>query len=253
MSRFDDYRDRYADVAMERHDGILQVTLHTDGDSLKWSERAHRELGDAFDDIANDPDNRVVILTGAGDDFLTEITFEDHQKAHTPADWDKVVREGRRIIECLLDIGVPVIGAVNGPATEHAEIVLLSDIVLASDTAHFQDAPHFPAGVVPGDGVHVVWPLLLGPNRGRYFLLTGQILSAQEALDLGVVSEVLPKDQLLDRAWELARQLAQAPTLTLRHTRNCLTMVLRRLMEDTLDRGLALEGLAMVEMRREAD
>ena len=85
----------------------------------------------------------------------------------------------------LLEIEVPVIGAVNGPATIHAEIPVMSDIVLASQTATFQDAPHFPRGVVPGDGVHVVWPLLLGQNRGRYFLLTGQTLSAHRGNGLG--------------------------------------------------------------------
>ena len=77
----------------------------------------------------------------------------------------------------------------------HAEIPVLSDIVLASENATFQDAPHFPRGVVLGDGVHVVWPLLLGQNRGRYFLLTGQTLSAQEAHELGVVAEVLPREK----------------------------------------------------------
>ena len=95
--------------------------------------------------------------------------------------------EGKRLLMNLLDIPMPMISAVNGPALIHAEIPVLCDIVLASETAAFQDAPHFPNGIVPGDGVHLVWPLLLGANRGRYFLLTGQKLSAQEALTLGVV------------------------------------------------------------------
>ena len=77
----------------------------------------------------------------------------------------------------LLNIEVPVISAINGPAWRHGEIPLLSDIVLAADTAAFQDSAHFPNGLVPGDGMHIVMPLLLGMNRGRYFLLTGQTLS----------------------------------------------------------------------------
>ena len=96
---------------------------------------------------------------------------------------------------------------------------VLSDVVLASDTAIFQDPAHFAVGAVPADGVHVVWPMLLGQNRGRYFMLTGQILSASEAMELGVVGEVLPREKLLPRAWELAEQFAQRPVLTLRYTR----------------------------------
>lgn len=79
-----------------------------------------------------------------------------------------------------------MIGAVNGPAHMHAELVVLSNIVVASETASFQDAPHFANGVVPGDGVHIVWPMLLGPTRGSYFLLTNEIIDARQALELGV-------------------------------------------------------------------
>jgi enoyl-CoA hydratase/carnithine racemase len=147
----------------------------------------------------------------------------------------------------LLNIEVPVIAAINGPAVRHAEIPLLSDIVLASEEATIQDSAHFNGGLVPGDGVHIVFPLLMGTNRGRYFLLTGQVLNASEAKDLGLVSEVLPKDKLLPRAWELARQLRQRPTLMLRYSRVMLTQDLKRRMHDLLGYGLAMEGLAAIQ------
>jgi len=89
----------------------------------------------------------------------------------------------------------------------------------------------------------VAWPLVLGPNRGRYFLLTGQKLSAHEALRYGVVNEVLPREQLLGRAWELAQQIAARPTLAVRYARVAMTQVIKRLLLDNLGYGLALEGL----------
>ena len=246
MARLEEYANKYETVKFERRDGILQMTFHSHGGSLKWGGPAHGEFGYAFADIGSDTENRVVILTGTGDDFCAE--FEGVRPRRTPAMWDLVYWEGKRLLTNLLEIEVPIIGAVNGPALIHAEIPVLSDIVLASENSTFQDAPHFPRGVVPGDGVHVVWPLLLGQNRGRYFLLTGQTLSAQEAHQLGVVAEVLPRDQLLPRAWQLAEQLAQQPDLTLRYSRVALTIQLKRQMQDMLGYGLGLEGLAMVDV-----
>jgi len=148
------------------------------------------------------------------------------------------------LLENLLAIPVPIIAAVNGPALIHAELAVLSDIVLAAEHAEFADLAHGPTGVVPGDGVHIVWPMLLGPNRGRYFLLTGQRLSAEQALQLGVVSEVLPAERLMPRARELARKLAVHPARMLRHTRTLLVRDLRRRLRDEIDLGLAVEALA---------
>ena len=245
MARLEEYANKYKNLLMERRDGILQVTFHTGGDSLKW-DTPHRELGYAFADIGSDPDNKVIIMTGTGDNFCTER--EGARRAgFSTQDWDKIYWEGKRLLTNLLDIEVPIIGAINGPATFHAELPLLSDIVLASDTAIFQDSSHMLYGVVPGDGTHVVWPLWLGMNRGRYFLLTGQKLSAQEALKLGLVGEVLPREKLLPRAWELAEQLAQKPPPTLRYTRVVFTMLLKRMMQDMLGYGLAVEGLGIID------
>jgi enoyl-CoA hydratase/carnithine racemase len=124
---------------------------------------------------------------------------------------------------------------------------VLSDIVLASETALFQDAPHFMSGIVPGDGAHVVWPHVLGPNRGRYFLLMGQELDARTAMSLGVVNEVLAPDRLMARAMEVARYIAAMPPLTRRYTRVALTQRIKRLMHEGLGYGLAMEALAAVD------
>jgi enoyl-CoA hydratase/carnithine racemase len=158
--------------------------------------------------------------------------------------WDRIYAEGVALLENLLAIPVPVIAAVNGPALIHAELAVLSDIVLAAEHAEFADLAHGPTGVVPGDGVQTVWPMLLGPNRGRYFLLTGQRLNAQEALRLGVVGEVLSVEALMPRARELAQRLAALPRRMLKHTRTLLVRDLRRRLRDEIDLGLAVEALA---------
>jgi len=184
----DDYRDRYPNVSITREDGLLEVRLHTDGGPLAWSAAAHRDLGILFGQIGADRENRVVLLSGTGNVFCDTI---DHE---TFADlrWEQIWSEGKRLLQSLVDIEVPVVGVVNGPATIHAELVAISDIVVAADHAVLADKAHFINGAVPSDGVHLIWPHLLGPNRGRHFLLTGRELSAQEAFDLGVVAEVVP-------------------------------------------------------------
>jgi len=250
MSRFEDYATRFSCIHMRREDGILEMRLHTDDGPLRWGLIPHGELPDAFNEVGRDRENRVVILTGTGDEFSgVRATPGTRSLAQglTANAYDRVHWEGRALLMNLLNIEVPVIAAINGPAWRHSEIPLLSDIVLAADTAAFQDSAHFPSGMVPGDGMHIVMPMLLGLNRGRYFLLTGQTLSAQEAKDLGLVAEVLPADQVLARAWEHARALSQKPTLLLRYTRLMFTEYVRRRMQDLLGYGLAMEGLALME------
>lgn len=140
-----------------------------------------------------------------------------------------------------------MISAINGPALRHSELPLLCDIVLAAEEASFQDSGHFISGLIPGDGMHVIYPMLLGLNRGRYFLLTGQTIEAREAKELGLVSEVLPRQDLLPRAWELAEQLTKQSPLVLRYTRVLLTQYIKRQMHDLLGYGLALEGLGSAD------
>src|SRR5215217_7055682 len=108
-----------------------------------------------------------------------------------------------------------MIAALNGPVNTHSQIALLCDIVIGTEDATISET-HFPNGTLPGDGHHVTWQLLLGLNRARYMLLTDYELTAEEAKTLGLIHEILPRDELPPRARELARQILEKPPVTVR-------------------------------------
>src|SRR5699024_1396785 len=247
MSTNPRYFSEYETIDFERDGaGVLVMRLHSDNGPVQYSTRHHADWVHAFYDVGIDRDNRAVIITGTGDEFISQMPMDGFVMRNA-TDWESIHSEGKRLLRNLMDIEVPVIGAINGPATVHAELALLSDITIAASTATFQDAPHYPMYTVPGDGVHVVWNALLGPNRARYFVLTGQTLSAEEAKALGVVNEVVSPDQVLTRARELAAQIIQVPPLVSRYTRTVTTLKWKRLFDDALGYGLALEGLATLD------
>jgi enoyl-CoA hydratase/carnithine racemase len=231
--------------------GVLEVLLHTHGGKLVFNGHTHEQFVDLFHHIGEDRDNRVIILTGAGEAFMDQISPEGFD-FFTPQGYDKILREGRKVLSNILDIEVPMITALNGPVLLHSEYALLTDIILATPETVFQDKPHFDFGIVPGDGVNLLWPEVIGSIRGRYFILTRQVLDAETAKDWGVVNEIVPADRLLARAHEIADQIAGLPPLTSRYTRVALTQKLRRIVEDGAGYGLALEGISAAEVARTA-
>jgi len=245
MATFDEYCNKYKSIKFERRNGVLQMTLHTDGDYLHWGSQPHGELPRAFDDVGTDRENKVIIFTGTGEFFSGPRPTDGGPKYKRPMlEWDRVFWEARHLLINMLDIDIPMIAAVNGPAVRHSELPLMCDIVLASETACFEDSGHFENNLVPGDGVNILYPLLLGLNRARYFLLTGQSIGAHEAKNLGLVSEVLPADKLMARAWELAEKLASYPILHLKYTRMILVEELKRTVQNHLPHSFLLEGMA---------
>ena len=250
MTEFSDYSAKYSCLAMTRKDGILEVRFHTDGGPFHWGLVPHRELESAFLDIARDRANQIVILTGTGQTYCGPAVppgGHPNRNSMTPAIYDPIYWEGKHLLMNLLNIEVPVIAAINGPAVRHAEIALISDIVLATDDTYFQDTAHFQGGMVPGDGMHVIMPMLLGLTRARYFLFTAQKITAAEAQQLGLVNEILPRADLLPRARELARLLLQQTELVRRYSRVVLTEDLKSRLQAQLSHGLALEGLARMK------
>lgn len=248
MPKLEEYRDRYKTVKLDRDErGILTMAFHTDGGPLRWGATPHFEFPKVFRDIAEDRRNRVVIMTGTGAEFSGERGFAvgtAGQLGHRDPSLDQF-HVDLHMLENLLRIEVPVIGAVNGPAWRHAELPLLSDIVLASDDAQFQDSAHFVNGLPPGDGQHVILPMAMGINRARYYLLTGQTLTASEAERFGLVNEVVPRERLMPRALELAGQLVRQPAVVLRNTRLILVEQIKRNMAQYYNHANLLEVLGI--------
>ena len=250
MAKFDTYRDAFPNARLTRKDnGVLEVALHTDGGKLVFNGHTHEQFVELFHQIGEDRDTRAVILTGTADAFMDTID-PDGFDFFTPRGYDKTLREGRKVLSNILDIEVPMITALNGPVLLHSEYALLTDVILATPQTVFQDKPHFDFGIVPGDGVHVLWPHVIGSIRGRYFLLTRQVFDADTAMDYGVVNEIVPADRLLARAHEIADAIAALPPLTSRYTRIALTQRLRRLIDEGTGYGLALEGISAADVAR---
>jgi enoyl-CoA hydratase/carnithine racemase len=250
MRRFDAYRDSFANARLTRSTtGVLEVALHTDGGKLIFNGHTHEQFVELFHAIGSDPENRVVILTGSGDAFMDTIT-PDGFDFFSPQGYDKIYREGKKVLMNILDIEAPMIAAVNGPVRLHSEYILLADIVLATPATVFQDQPHFELVIVPGDGVNLLWPEVIGTVRGRYFILTRQELDARTAKEWGAINEIVPPERLLARAREIAEGLAKLPPLTTRYTRVALTQKLRRIVDEGAGYGLALEGISAADVAR---
>jgi enoyl-CoA hydratase/carnithine racemase len=228
--------------------GVLTLRFHTDNGPATFTGSMHTDFPRALAEIGDDRANRVLVLTGTGDRFMTDIDGPSLGDITKPADWDRTIAEGRRVMQRLVDLEMPVISAVNGPASVHSEYVLLADIVIAADTTVFTDFPHLTFGIVPGDGVHLAWEEAIGLNRARYLTLTQGSFTARQAEQWGAVAEVLPLEQVLPRARELAETIAARPQLLTRYLAVTVRQRLSRRMAEATALGLALEGLSAADL-----
>jgi enoyl-CoA hydratase/carnithine racemase len=236
---FDDYRS----LNLTRDDkGVLVAEFHSNGGPFIMSAQAHTELVDAFYRIAQDRANKIVILTGAGGEFITDVEWSSFGDVADPEVWSQVHDEGVQALENIANIRVPVIAAVEGRAHVHSDYALLASVVVAADGATFQDVAHFSAGVAPGDGIFTTWSYRAGAGRAEAFLLNPQPLPAHTAHEWGVVAEVVPNGKALTRARELAELYLKAPEVTRRNTRIHFIQPLKERIVREVGYGLSLEG-----------
>ena len=239
------HQDDYETILIDkRPNGVAVATLNRPEKLNAVNGAMHNELSRIFLDAEADPEIRAVLLTGAGRAFCAGGDFG----AGSPpgaGGGRNMMREARQIVDNLLDCTKPVIAAVNGYAMGlGATIALLADIVVASDKAIFADT-HVNMGIGAGDGGAVIWPLLMGVNRAKYYLMTGERLPAAEAERLGLVNFVVEHDVLMERAEEIATRLAQGPGKAISASKVPINTFIKMVSNLVLPISLSLEEASM--------
>ena len=242
---------KYETLLVEQDDSVLIITLNRP-ERLNAVDRVmHRELEEVFGEVAMDPTVSAVVVTGAGRGFCSggDVRAMDERGASNVLEqrpMGAVSQSGRRILHNMLWVEQPIICALNGVAAGlGATIALFCDIIYASDQARIGDT-HVKAGLVAGDGGAVIWPLLVGVAKAKELLMTGDIIDAAEAERIGLINKVLPHDELMDAAMDLARRLATGPALAIRGTKHAINKKIWNDLNLALDVGLALEQRSSV-------
>ena len=249
MDNRPEYFDKYENFVLERSlSGVLTVRFHTDGKEHTFTGTTHHDFPRLIEEIAYDRENKVLVLTGTGETFIDSIDGPSLGDLTKPWTADVVYLEGRRGVQRLVDLEIPIVAAVNGPVSVHSEYALLADVVIAGETAVFSDTPHLAFGIAPGDGLFVVWEEVLGLNRARFLEITGGSFSAEDALTWGAVAEVVPQPRVLARAQELAEQMTAIPQLTNRYMALIFRQRISRRLTEGMSLGMALECLTAANL-----
>jgi enoyl-CoA hydratase len=238
-----DYSD-YQYILFERRDpNILWMTLNRPEVLNATNVRMHTELVEIWDTIDRDPTVHVAVVTGAGRAFSAGGDLQMVEDAYR--DFDEIARildEARDLVYKMLRCQTPIVSAVNGAAVGAGLVVaLLADISIAAESARLADG-HVRLGVAAGDHAAILWPLLCGMAKTKYYLLTGDFISGREAERMGLVSLCVPDDQLLDKAMEVAMNLATGPRYAIKFTKRALNQWMLQ-AAPIFDHSLALEML----------
>jgi enoyl-CoA hydratase len=239
-----DYSEYHALHVRRIEPGILEIVMGEEGGKLSVTTAGmHAEMARVWLDIDRDPETRVAILRGAGKGFsaggdlaMVEEMMRDF------AVRVRVWREAKDLVYNLINCSKLVVSAMHGPAVGAGLVAgLLADVSIAARNARIIDG-HTRLGVAAGDHAAIVWPLLCGMAKAKYYLLLCESISGEEAERLGLVSLVCEEEQLRDKALEVARKLAAGAQTALRWTKYSLNNWLR-LAGPAFDASLALEIL----------
>lgn len=229
-----------------REPHILWLTLNRPEVLNAANARLHTELVEVWQTIERDPEVRVAVVTGAGRAFSSGGDLKMVEDAYQ--NYDEIVRildEARDIVYNMLRCSKPIVSAINGPAVGAGLVVaLLADVSIAAENARLADG-HVRMGVAAGDHAAIIWPLLCGMAKSKYYLMTSDFVSGKEAERIGLVSLCVPDEELLDKAMEVATRLANGPRHAIRFTKRALNQWLLQ-AGPIFDHSLALEMLGFL-------
>src|SRR5262245_57489084 len=224
-----------------RPNGVLLVTINRPEVLDAANARLHWEFGQIWLTVDADPKTRVVVVTGAGKAFSAggDLGLIDDM-AGNPQALSQTLREAADIVYNMINLDKPVVSAINGVAVGAGLVVaLLADVSIMAETARITDG-HTRLGVVAGDHAAIVWPLLCGMAKAKYYLLTSDFIDGREAERIGLVTQCVPLDKVMERAWDVADRLAAGSQHSIRWTKRSLNNWLRQ-AGPIFDQSLALE------------
>jgi enoyl-CoA hydratase len=244
----------FTNLAFSRLGDVLRVEIAHPSNPMNVVDGAmHDDLARLFRELKRERAARAVLLTGRGKFFSAGGDFTWFPRLQDPAVLEQTRRDGKQLVWDLLDVEIPIVAAVNGPAVGlGASIALLCDVIFMADSALIAD-PHVRVGVVAGDGGAAIWPLLLGPARAKQYLMTGDAVKAAEAERIGLVNRVVPADELESTALAFATRLAAGAPLAVQFTKQAVNKLVKDALNTAFDASMALEMLTFrSEDHREA-
>jgi enoyl-CoA hydratase len=233
-------------IALSRQGRLLTVTFNRPDALNAVNLKMHDELPEVLQFAAVDPHSDVVLVTGAGRAFSAggDLDHIARNAAH-PELFDHEARQAKRVVFAMLDIEKPVICRMNGHAVGlGATVALLCDIIFAAEGAKIGD-PHVGLGLVAGDGGAAIWAQRIGLGRAKEYLLTGDLLTAQKAAEIGLVNHCVPADELDARVEAFCQKLLTGATDAIRWTKVLTNLELKRIAHAVLDAGIAYESLSV--------
>jgi len=232
-------------LKLEITDQIATLTINRPAELNAVNGELHTALSQVFLDLAARRDLKAIVLTGAGRAFCAGGDIEWMKAAaREPEQFEIVTWEAKRIVYSMLDCEIPIIGRINGDAVGlGATLALLCDITVMADTARIGD-PHVKVGLNAADGGGFLWPQMIGFGRARELLLTGDLLRAKEAVQLGAIGHAVPETELDSKVEEFVKKMRHGATKAIRWTKAGYTIPLRQLAHGHMDAGIAYECLS---------